>query len=237
MTIQFLVFAVLQLLLFFWLLRLWFTTGAIAALVLLIPQFFLFYDNFVVGVGRFVGVSDLLYAISWPRFWVHWVAGVWVVIAAGSILRLAGISWMRPWGAMLPFCLLTVVLVLIELPNFWSIQLYPACADGLVRYTTRIAAGDSCVDATFVVRQRDTPLAIIIANFVVIGAGVVLAVARRFPWVLIGSVGMLLTAGVPALRALRLDNFGEVLILGSLIWAIAHFTRARAAPGASAALA
>jgi hypothetical protein len=35
---------------------------------------------------------------------------------------------------------------------------------------------------------------------------------------------LMLASAAPAFRALKLDNFGEILIAGGCIWAIAHFS-------------
>jgi hypothetical protein len=82
--------ALLQAVLLAWLWRLWKSTGLLVAALLLVPQFGLFWDNLVVGAGRFIGFSPLLEALSWPRFWLHWLFGTWLIIAAGATLRLAG---------------------------------------------------------------------------------------------------------------------------------------------------
>jgi len=229
MTIQFLVYAAIQLGLFVWLVRIYRWSGAAAALLLIVPQFFLFYDNFMVAIGSFIGIGDTLKALSWPRFWVHWLAGMWLIIACGSILRLAEFKWAENKLVMASFCVLTVGLMFHDLPNFWSVDLYPVCESDTVRYTSRVAAGMSCTDPSFAIRQRDTPLAVILACYVVILTGAVLLVGRRWPWLWLGGVLMLTTATVPALRAMKLDNFGEVLIAGSAIWTIAHFAGRRRA--------
>lgn len=227
MTVQFLFFSVAQLALFFWVIRIYRATGAPAALVMLVPMFFLFYDNFMVAIGSFIGIGDTLKALSWPRFWAHWLSGYWIIIVCGSILRLADFRWAQNKFVMGSFCVLTVAIMIYEIPNFWSVDLFPVCTNDLVRYTSRVGVGDSCVDPSFSIQQRDSPLAVIIANFITIFVGGILAVRRRFPWMLIGSVAMLATAAVPALRAAKLDNFGEVLIMGGIIWAIARFARPR----------
>jgi hypothetical protein len=61
---------------------------------------------------------------------------------------------------------------------------------------------------------------------VVIGAGALLLVRHRFPWMMLGGLLMLISAA-PPFRALKLDNFGEVLIAGGCIWAIARFVPRR----------
>jgi hypothetical protein len=66
---------------------------------------------------------------------------------------------------------------------------------------------------------------------VVTGCGFVLMLRRRFPWMFAGGVLMLASA-MPPLRDYKLDNFGEILIAGGCIWAIARFAAERSASGA-----
>ena len=60
----------------------------------------------------------------------------------------------------------------------------------------------------------------------VIVAGALLLVRHRFPWMMLGGLLMLISAS-PPFRALKLDNFGEVLIAAGCIWAIARFVQRR----------
>jgi hypothetical protein len=217
--------ALLQAVLLAWLWRLWKSTGLLVAALLLVPQFGLFWDNLVVGAGRFIGFSPLLEALSWPRFWLHWLFGTWLIIAAGATLRLAGFAFMQGTRPMLLFCSLTVALMMFDLPHFWNDTLHPVCEFDLIRYSTAVSADTLCYEGQAVVRSSP-PIASILTCFVVIGCGAVLMLRRRFPWMFLGGLLMLLSA-MPPLRNWKLDNFGEVLIAGGCILAIAHFSRGR----------
>ena len=217
--------ALLQAVLFVWLWRLWKSTGLLVAALLLIPQFGLVYDNLIVGAGRFVGFSTMLEALSWPRFWIHWLFGTWLIVAAGVALRLAGFEFMHGTRPMLVFCALVVALMLYDLPHFWNDRLYPVCEFDLIRYSTAVSAETLCFEGQKVVRSTP-PIPSIITCFVVIGVGAVLMVKRKFPWMFLGGVLMLASA-MPPLRNFKMDNFGEILIAGGCIWALAHFSRGR----------
>lgn len=223
----FLVQALLQAVLFVWLWRVWKSTGLLVAGLLLIPQFGLVYDNLIVGAGRFIGFSPLLEAISWPRFWIHWLFGTWLIVASGVALRLAGFEFMRGPRPMLVFCSLTLALMLFDLPHFWNDQLYPVCEFDLIRYSTAVSADTLCFEGQEVVRSTP-PIPSILTCFVVIGSGAALMIKRKFPWMFLGGVLMLASA-MPPFRNFKLDNFGEILIAGGCIWALAHFSRGRKA--------
>jgi hypothetical protein len=189
--------------------------------VLLLPEAGLIYDNLVVALGRYVGIGPLLTALSWPRFWGHWVFGGWLIIASGSVLRHAGLTTARGPLGMAAFCLLTSLLMLLDLPHFWTSSLHPVCELGLVRDSLSVSPdkfclpGQQAVPATF-------PRTAAVTCFTVILCGALLALRRGFPWMLLGGL-LMLAVSLPAAKPLKLDNLGEVLIMGGLIWALARF--------------
>ncbi|MBM4217020.1 MAG: hypothetical protein FJ178_04100 [Gammaproteobacteria bacterium] len=200
-------------------------TGLLISGVLLSPQIGLVYDNLIVGAGQFIGFSPLLETISWPRFWIHWLFGTWLIVASGVALRLAGFEFMRGARPMLVFCSLTMALMMYDLPHFWNDTLYPVCEFDLIRYSTAVSADTLCFEGQEVVRSSP-PVPSIITCFVVIGSGGLLMVKRKFPLMFLGGVLMLASA-MPPLRNFKMDNFGEILIAGGCIWALAHFARDR----------
>ena len=223
-SLMFLAFGLAQAALFVWLLRIWRSTGAKVAAVVLFPQFFLIWDNLRVASGIVLGFGDLLYALSWPAFWAHWLSGCWLIIAAGSVLRLAGFEFARSRWVMGAFCTLTAALVVHDLPLFWTKGLYPVCEFDLIRYSGSVTEANRCSPDQSLV-SGEFPIAPVVTCFVVIGTGIALWVRRGFPWMAVGGTVMLLTAAVPALNRHRLDNLGEVFITGGTILAIWTFTR------------
>lgn len=232
---MFLAYAAAQTALFVWLLRLWRSTRAPAAAVLLVPQSFLIWDNLRVASGTLFGHGPLLYWLSWPAFWSHWLTGCWLIIASGSILRMADrrladrhaprLGFAQRRRVMGAFCLVAAALMLYDLPYFWTRDIYPACELGLIRYSGSVSEATRCfADQPLV--PNEFPLAPVVTCFVVIASGVLLWVRDRFPWMTLGAVAMLLTAALPALRAHKLDNFGEVLIVLGATLAIARYARA-----------
>lgn len=217
----------MHVLLVIWLVRIYRQTGLLTAAVLIIPQAGLVWDNGVVAAGTLVGIGDTLKALSWPRFWVHWLFGTWLIIACGAVLRLAGVRWALTRAGMLVFCLLTVALMIYDLPHFFRDQLYPVCEKGLIRYSTFVAPDRLCFEGQALTPRSAPPIPSILTCLIVIATGAVLLVRRRFAWMLLGGVVMLLTASPPGMKY-KLDNLGEVFITGGVIWALAALTRGRA---------
>ena len=235
-SLMFLGFAIAQASLFVWAIHLWRRTRAKALPVILLPLFFLVWDNLRVASGSVLGFGETLYWLTWPAFWAHWLSGCWLIIASGSILRLAGFEFARARGVMAGFCLLTVALVAHDLPLFWTKDIYPVCEFDLIRYSGAVTEANRCSPEQALV-TGEFPIAPVVTCFVVIGTGIALWVRRGFPWMAVGGIVMLLTAGVPALNRHRLDNLGEVFIKGGSLLAIWYLTRDAAAtrPRAGAA--
>lgn len=217
----FLIQAALQTLLCVWLLRIWRHDRPPVALVLLLPQICLVYDNLIVGLGGTIGPGSLLEALSWPRFWTHWLFGAWAIVGCGVVLRYACVQRLQSRRGLLLFCGLTLALMVYELPHFWTAQLFAVCEFDLVRYSTAVAAGTACLADQPVV-PGSPPLSSIVTLLIALGSGVVLLRKHTFPWMLVGSIVMLATT-MPMLRTYKLDNLGEVFFTGGIIWALARF--------------
>lgn len=224
----FLLQAGLQLGLFVWMVRVYQRTGLAALAMLLIPQLGLVWDNLIVGSGQWIGFGPTLEALSWPRFWIHWLMGTWLIIASGAVLRLAGFQWAQKKWVMSGFCLLTVALMIKELPLFWTTSLHPVCELDLIRYSTAVSPADFCFPGQVAVPSTGA-LAPIIACIVVIGSGIALWVRHKFPWMAICGTLMFVSA-TPPLRPWKLDNFGEVLIVFGVVLAMDRFASKRREP-------
>lgn len=211
-TALFFFYTAAQLTLLAWLLRIHRETRAAAAAILLAPQVGLVWDNLIVALGSFIGPGDLLYWLSWPRFWIHWLMGAWLIVVSGSILRLAGFEWAQRRAVMVGFCLLTAAMMLYDLPLFFTSELEPRYQYDLVRYTTVVHGGP--------------PLPQLVTVLVVLATGLALWIKRGFPWHFLGGLLMLVSATPPLMR-LKLDNAGEVFIVLGALLAIWHFSRDR----------
>lgn len=216
----------LHVVLFVWLIRIYRRTGLLTAAALFIPQFGLIWDNGIVAAGGLIGTGETLEALSWPRFWIHWLFGTWLIIACGTVLRLSGVRWVQHRWGMAVFCVFTVLLMIYDLPHFWRDQIYPVCEKGLIRYSTVVLPDRLCFEGQTITPRGSPPIPSIIACFFVIGTGIVLFIRRRFPWMMLGGILMLLSASPPGMKY-KLDNFGEVLIKGGTIWALAYLTLGR----------
>lgn len=226
----FLSYAVIHLGIWLWGWRLWSQTGRPQALLLiLIASTLLFYDNFRIGIGRFIGHGDLLYALSVPAFAWHWSMLPLLVIAAGALARLAGLGWAQNRLVMGSFCVAAVLLSALDIPSIFSMQLYPACLADTLRYSTRVTEAQLCAGSELLISSGPGPMVAIITNIVVLVVGLALWIQRGWPWLAVGAGLMFIAAGAFASSAwsLPIANIGEICITLGLLTTGAHFARQR----------
>ena len=224
----FLTYAVVHLSIWIWGWVAWSRAGRPVALTLvLISSTLLFYDNFRIGIGRFIGEGDLLKALSVPAFAWHWSMLPLLIIAAGSMARLAGLNWARNRFVMGGFCVLAVALSAMDIPKIFSMELVPACIDDVLRYSTSVNEAQLCGPDSVVVQGAGAAFVAIATNIVVLIVGITIWVRRRWPWMALGALAMFIAAGVFARSyySLPIANFGEILITLGLISTALHLSR------------
>ena len=225
----FLAYAAIHIAIWIWGWKLWAETSRpVSLLLVLVGATLLFYDNFRIGIGRFIGVGDLLYAMSVPAFAWHWSMLPLLVIAAGSVARLAGLRWAQNKLVMGAFCVVAVALSIHDIPKIFSMDLHVACLDDTVRYTTTVREGQLCNPTdTVTLRGADAALVAIITNVFVLAVGIALWIQRRWAWLAVGSGLMFIAAGgfASSKYGLPIANLGEISITLGFILTCAHFAR------------
>ena len=229
----FLGYTVIHLVLWAWGWKLWLETGRPVSLFLvLFGGTLLFYDNFRIGIGRFIGAGDTLYALTVPAFAWHWAMLPLLIIAAGSVARQAGFGWARSRLVMGAFCVVAVALSALDIPKIFHMDLHVACLADTVRYTTRVSAAQVCPGVQAYSGGADAALAPIITNIIVLAVGISIWVRRKWPWLAAGSGAMFIAAGAFARSpwSLPIANFGEICFTVGFIVTCAHIARRAVRP-------
>jgi hypothetical protein len=227
----FLMHAIIHLGVWLWGWKLWSETGRPVSLFLvLFGGTLLFYDNFRIGIGRFIGPGDTLHALSVPAFAWHWSMLPLLIIAAGSVARLAGFGWARNKVVMGLFCVVAVVMSAIDIPKIFAMDLRLACLEDTVRYTTSVPPAQVCPGGEPYTEGAGGPLVAIVTNLVVLAVGIALWVKHQWPWLALGAGAMFVAAGAFAgsKYSLPIANFGEICITLGFIVTCAHFARLKA---------
>lgn len=226
----YLLFAVVHLTIWFWGWKLWAANNKPVSLFLvLFGGTLLFWDNLRIGLGRFIGEGDLLYAMTVPAFAWHWSLLPLLVIAAGSIARQAGLPGAANKFVMGAFCVVAVALSAHDIPKIFDMQLHLACFADTVRYTTVVGPAQLCSpDQTPVLSGAEAALVAIITNIIVLITGIGVWVKRKWPWMAVGAIAMFIAAN-PAWGnyGLVVANFGEICITLGLILTCVRFAKGR----------
>ncbi len=227
----FLCYAVIHLGIWLWGWRLWSRTGRPRVLlIVLLASTLLFYDNLRIGIGRFIGQGDLLYALSVPAFRLALV----VAATAGHRSRCTGPAGGLALGAepagdgrlpVWPQCC----------SARWISRASSACSSTRPAWPTRCVtrresrAAQLCAGSELVISTGPGPLVAIVTNIVVLAVGIALWIQRGWPWLTVGAGLMFIAAGAFAssVWSLPIANFGEICFTLAYIVTCAHFARQR----------
>lgn len=173
--------------------------SAIAAAVIL----GLVYDNFVIGIGRFLGEGNLLYQLNAARFFIHGLITPLMIMFAWGMGKKFDLGWdQKPvlfWG----FVGLTGLMILMGVySEIVTLNLVAELDGTVLRYVHAESSGPPI------------PSIIVIVVNIVIGA----FLWRKKQWsvLCIGSILMFIFAAAGA-SMLVLSNIGEVIFSGSVV--------------------
>ncbi len=242
-SVLYLVLSAAQLALWTWGGRVWARAGRPPALAwVLAPTALLWYDNARIGLGRFIGEGELLYALSVPALAWHWTMLPAFVLAAGAIARSAGLAWARHALGRAAFWALAALLLAVDLPYaigvvfgdvgpFSGVELRLGCIGDAIRYTATLTPAYFCGPETEAYRVGPGPVVAIVMVVVVGIVGVALWRARRWPWLAVAAgVMFVAAAGGPAwgTYAPPVANVGELVFVAGLLGTAARFRDAAA---------
>ena len=241
-SVLYLVLAAAQLALWLGGARVWARAGRPAALAwVLVPTALLWYDNARIGLGRFIGEGEFLYALSVPALAWHWTMLPVFVLAAGAIARAAGLVWARHALGRAGFRALAAALFAVDAPYaigvvfgpvgpFAGVELRLGCIGDAIRYTATLTPAYFCGPETEAYRIGSGPVVAIVMVVVVGIVGVALWRARRWPWLAVAAgVMFLAAAGGPAwgTYAPPVANVGELAFVAGLLATAARFAAPR----------
>ena len=70
----------------------------------------LIYDNFIVGLGIFIGEGDTLKFLNTGRFYTHALFTSWIIVTSFGILKRIGIGWAQSKIVHSMFCILALAM-------------------------------------------------------------------------------------------------------------------------------
>ena len=190
-----------------------------SANLVLLTLFGLFYDNLLLALGRFIGAGALLETLSYGRFVLHALLTPLLVVWAWHATRRAGMPWARRERARTGVIGVTLALIAFELvTQVAGLNLDAELHQGVVKYSDAVPT-------------QGPPLMAVIVAATIIASGVVLWRRLRWPWLLAGSVLLVVGSIVSALSAQDVvTNIFEFVLLLSIMATKAHQDAHRAEP-------
>jgi hypothetical protein len=187
----------------------------------------LVYDNLIISLGTTIGIGPLLQSLSWPRFAMHALLTPFMIIAVTQIAVAGGVRWAAsPRWRVIAWLLVGAMIVYGAFEHLISLQTFPACFDGILRYTTNLAPSHFCYEGQVPVTGAGPPIPSIIGNIITLAVGIALWRSHAWPWLAAGAVLMFAAAGVPiSTFGMAASNGGEAILLTSFVLTINRFGR------------
>jgi hypothetical protein len=170
------------------------------ALLLLLVLAGLFYDNLIIGIGRFIDESDLLKTLNAGRFYVHALLTPTMIIFGFGVLRKAGVAWAQGRTAHIVVCVIATLLIALgAYSDILQLDLQAKTVADVLRYTNEGGL-------------KGPPIPAILTIIFLIVAGISLWRNTGWKWLAIGGILMFIGAGAGMGDMFYIGNLGEVVL-------------------------
>lgn len=207
----YLAYAIAQLVLTVFLVRLYLRDRHWTLLAFAINVAGICYDNLAIGFGHLIGPGPTLMALNYPRYLIHATTTPLIGMLGLYLARNAGVAW--AWGrkALVIFWAITIPILALAIYNdLIMLRLEPAYSAGTLRYANAAAEGP--------------PLPAIVGMLMVLVCGVAIIIRARWPWLFLGALVMFVLAAAAASLGL-VANLGEVAFVSGVVATCMRFPR------------
>lgn len=170
------------------------------ALILFLVLAGLLYDNLIIAIGSFIGENSLLKVLSAGRFYIHAFFTPTMIIFGFGVLRKVDVKWAQGKTAHIIFCLLTTLLLAIGVyTDILRPDLQVKFVGGILRYINEGGL-------------KGPPVPAILTIIFLIVAGISLWRSTGWKWLAVGSILMVIAAGMGMGDLFYIGNLGEVIL-------------------------
>jgi hypothetical protein len=187
------------------------------------PLTLLWFDNFTVGIGSFLGEGQPLLAMNYVRFFAHYLLLPATIIAIGSMARQAEFKIAQTKWFLGFFCIIATYFSIHDIyqftQGFTQVTFYPSCFADTLRYTTHIAEYTACstnseVGAGF----KTPPIPAMTLSLMTLILGIFLWWKKDWKWMFLGAAGSLPLFAIPYSSTGGIfGNVGEPIITGAIV--------------------
>ena len=197
-------------------------------LAVMLPLCFLWLDNAAIAGGQFIGEGSFLLAVTYLRYFIHWVILPILMVAAGLLLRDAGFKFAENRVVIGLFWLAAAGFVLLDMPYLFTAEFYPACYAETLRLTTSVPDWQLCDPANPPPKGvNPPPIAPIVINLTMMAVGAALWVRFGFKWLTLAALFMFVAAGLQQVPGFfwgpLLGNLGEPIFNLGILAAVRRF--------------
>ncbi len=204
LTLYYISVAVIQIVLFVILFRLWRKSGSIYVIFPLIVILGIIYDNLIIGFGAYIGEGDLLKWLNVPRFAIHAFFTPLMMIFGFGVARRCGVGFAQSKNWHIVICVFTTLMVLLGIyEELIKMNLVPIAEDGTLRYKNS---------------PSSAPIPAIMTIIVAMILGIFIWIKTKKPWYFLGSIGMFIFAPL-APKFVWAGNMGEIFMNSGSIFA------------------
>ena len=202
-TVVYLVMSLIHLIFLVYAIRLFLKNRSIYTLMAMLVITGLFYDNFIIGIGKFIGEGLFLQTLNAGRYYMHAFFTPLLIMFAVATAQRIGIQWAQHKWVFAIFGILTLLMIAVGVnTDVINLSLVPEQESGTLRYINGNAEGP--------------PMPAIITVIVMILVGAFTWRKHNWSILFIGSFLMFIASGAGASIAL-VANIGEVLFSGSIV--------------------
>ncbi|MBM4764396.1 hypothetical protein [Bacillus sp. B15-48] len=180
-----------------------------SANVIMLVNAALFYDNFILAIGKFIGEGNTLENLNYPRYLLHAVFTPILIIFAWDSLKRADIQWVQKKSSRYIALLLYVGLVVYSFFTIvWNLELKAKWEYGILSYEK-------------VGKHGGLMIFIITASLII--ASIFIWRRQKWPWLFFGNIVMVIGAILMSKVKSGAVMNGFELILMISITATKHF--------------
>ncbi len=196
----------------------------IALLTQAILLLLLWFDVLTVAIGNWMGAGPTLEIMSRIRFTWFYLTMPLLLIGVVALARQARFVWAQRKWWLIAACVLAVVFVALEVPRAITADYHTACFADTLRYVNKVPVGQACVPGEEGLGGGSFSPAIPLIFLCVSMMGILLWVARGWPWLgLSAFLFMASTAVPPSIVGPFLTYPLDTLMTAAFVWTTVRF--------------
>lgn len=176
------------------------------------------YDNLAIAFGEAIGEGDTLEFLSVLRYWTHALFTPTLALVGWDIIRRSGVRWAGTTAATVTAWTFTIALIIYQIVTSTlkeTAELIPEREFGVLRYVPTAEPGGLIM--------------VILVSAVLLLAGIILLVKKRWFWLALGTVLLFVGRAIPLpFESSAITNIYELILISTIYATVCYQDRQRA---------